>query len=129
MTTATITALAGLLDVIIKIGAFKVGSALLLIAFLPDLIFILIVLLILNKYDKVVGRYDRALTELQKQHDDFRLKYDNNIELVKQVTKIAESLQEVVVYNTQVMQSVHDTVTNNLFCPMVRKDPKVEVRP
>ena len=47
--------------------------------------------------------------------------YENNAELVKNVSRIAENLQDIVLLNTQQMQAVRDLVSNNLYCPLMRK--------
>ena len=96
-------------------------SLLFLVGFGPDILFIIMICVILNKFDITVK-------EMRRQHADFSLKYDNNTLLVKQVIKLAEGNQDVVVLNTQTMQKVSDAVEKNAFCPMMRKDAKVEVR-
>lgn len=114
---AALTALAGILE---KMGSWHTASLVMLVAFLPDVIFVGIVIVQWNKHDK-------ALAEIKKQHNEFITRYDNNIELVKQITKIADGLQDIVILNTQSMQGVRDAVDTNQWCPLVKKDGKVSV--
>lgn len=115
---AALTAISGLLE---RAGNWKIGSLLALLAFLPDIIFVAIIVF-------QSARQDKALTEMKRMHNDFASKYDTNVELVKQVMRLAENLQSIVVLNTQTLQGVQDRIDNNLFCPMVRKSPRVETR-
>lgn len=67
------------------------------------------------------------LSRLQeKRHAAVVQMYENNVELVKGYEKIAEGLQDILVLSTQTMTSVKTSVDNNLFCPLMRKDPKIE---
>jgi hypothetical protein len=52
--------------------------------------------------------------------------YTDNVTLVKSFESIAKSLQDVVILNTQAMQGVKESVDNNIYCPIMRKDPKIE---
>lgn len=65
----------------------------------------------------------------EKRHAEAVQMYENNVHLLKDTQRIAEGLQSIVVLSTQVMTRVDDKIDNNLFCPLMRKDPKVENRP
>jgi hypothetical protein len=62
----------------------------------------------------------------EKRHSAVVRMYTDNVSLVKSFDKIATSLQDVVILNTQVMQGVKESVDKNIYCPLMRKDPKVE---
>lgn len=119
MTPGQIAALTAVADILQRVGTWKTGSLIALVAFMPDIIFVLIIVF-------QSSRQDKTLSEMKRQHDDFAQKYENNVELVKQVTRIAEGLQDVVVLNTQTLQGVKESVDKNIYCPLMRKDPKVE---
>lgn len=52
--------------------------------------------------------------------------YTDNVTLVKSFESIAKSLQDVVILNTQAMQGIKESVDNNIYCPIMRKNPTVE---
>jgi len=62
----------------------------------------------------------------EKRHAEVRQMYEDNVRLVRGYEKLAEGLQDIVVLSTQVMTEVRAAVVANLFCPLMRKDPKVE---
>lgn len=62
----------------------------------------------------------------EKRHAAVVRMYTDNVELVKSFEKIAGSLQDVVILNTQVMQGIKESVDNNIYCPIMRKNPTVE---
>lgn len=64
---------------------------------------------------KVLRRYQADMQEQRRM-------YENNVELVKQVTKIAEQQQDVILLNTRILQSLVDRIDSNQFCPMMRPD-------
>ena len=62
----------------------------------------------------------------EKRHAAVVAMYEKNVSLVENYEKIAKGLQDILVLSTQTMTSVKTSVDNNLFCPLMRKDPKVE---
>jgi hypothetical protein len=54
--------------------------------------------------------------------------YKDNAKLVSAYEKVAEGFQDIVILSTQTMTQVRDRVDSNLFCPLMRKDPRVEKR-
>jgi hypothetical protein len=48
------------------------------------------------------------------------------VKLVIGYEELAEGLQSILVLTTQTMTQVKDKIDANLYCPMMRKDPKVE---
>ena len=60
----------------------------------------------------------------ERRFDAVKRMYENNVELVKTTQQIAQELQQIVIYNIQVMTEVRDMANNNLFCPIVRKETK-----
>ncbi|PKN60669.1 MAG: hypothetical protein CVU53_01880 [Deltaproteobacteria bacterium HGW-Deltaproteobacteria-11] len=62
----------------------------------------------------------------EKRHADVVAMYQHNVELVKNYEAATHDLKDILVLTTQVMTGVKVSVDNNLFCPLMRKDPKVE---
>lgn len=62
----------------------------------------------------------------EKRHAAVVKMYNDSAALVKSYEKIANSLQDIVILSTQTMQGVKQSVDNNIYCPLMRKDPKVE---
>ncbi|MDD2853545.1 MAG: hypothetical protein PHY09_16795 [Desulfuromonadaceae bacterium] len=62
----------------------------------------------------------------EKRHSAVVTMYSDNVSLVKSFDKLANSLQDIVILNTQVMQGMKESVDKNIYCPLMRKDPKVE---
>jgi uncharacterized membrane protein len=67
-----------------------------------------------------------ANRQQEKRHAAVVEMYEKNVGLVESYERIAEGLQDIIVLSTQTMTSVKTSVDNNLFCPLMRKDPKVE---
>lgn len=65
----------------------------------------------------------------EKRHAEVVQMYQDNVQLVKDTARVADGLQSIVVLSTQVMTRVDDKIDNNLFCPLMRKDQKVEKQP
>lgn len=47
--------------------------------------------------------------------------YENNVQLVKDYEKVAVTLHDLVILNTQTLTGVSDRIDNNLYCPFMRK--------
>ncbi|MDA8428174.1 MAG: hypothetical protein M0T70_02860 [Geobacteraceae bacterium] len=62
----------------------------------------------------------------EKRHSEVVNMYEENAKLVKNYETVAKGLQDILVLSTQTMTQVKDRVDNNLYCPLMRKDPKVE---
>jgi len=62
----------------------------------------------------------------EKRHAAVVGMYEHNIELVKNYEHVTGDLKDLLVLSTQTMTGVKFAVDNNLFCPLMRKDPKVE---
>ena len=52
--------------------------------------------------------------------------YEDNVILVKSITEIAEGYRDTLLLSAQAMTRVEGSVAANLYCPLMRKDPKVE---
>lgn len=70
----------------------------------------------------------RILQQYQRDMQEQRKMYENNVELVKRVLTIADEQQEIIIMNTRIQQSLVDRIESNQFCPMVRLK-KVEGTP
>lgn len=62
----------------------------------------------------------------EKRHAAVVQMYQDNVKLVESTQKIAEGFQDIVVLSTQTLTRVQSSIDSNLFCPLMRKDPKVE---
>lgn len=91
-----------------------------------------------DKFDQVVKQQEKRFEQVVKMYEDSRSvqekkfeavvrMYESNVDLVKDYQGIAKNLQDIVLYNTQVMQEVIDISKNNLHCPFIRKQIKPEV--
>jgi hypothetical protein len=106
-----IAALTAISTIFSKVGTWPIGSIVAAIVFGPWL---------------VMGFISRGM---EKRHEAAIKMYEENVKLVINYEKIAEGLQSIIVLSTQTMTSVKNSVDNNLFCPLMRKDPKVEKQP
>jgi hypothetical protein len=62
----------------------------------------------------------KVLAQYREDMNEQRRMYENNAELVRKVTLIAEDLKDIVIMNTQAWIQVKDGIYGNQFCPMVR---------
>lgn len=63
---------------------------------------------------------------IERRHDAAVKMYEENVKLVLNYEKVAEGLHEILVLSTQTMTQVKDKIDANLYCPMMRKDQRVE---
>lgn len=108
MTPEQIAALTAISTIISKVGTWPIGSIIAAVVFGPWV---------------VMGYIARSM---EKRHTAAIQMYENNVELVKNYEKVAEGLQSILVLSTQAMTQVKDRIDANLYCPIMRKDPKVE---
>ena len=77
-------------------------------------------------------RMDRFMSEFQKQTNDILTQYredvatttryyEDNVELVKNYNKLSNELCNVIHMHTQVMTQLVEKISNNMYCPLVRK--------
>jgi len=59
--------------------------------------------------------------QIEKRHTAAVQMYENNVLLVQNYEKIADSLLEVVSLNTQTQTKLQTAIKSNEFCPMVRE--------
>lgn len=110
MNGSDIAMLSSLLDVIRQIGAWPLTAFCVAIVLGPWLG----VWMFTRRYESRI----EAITRM----------YENNVALVEDYGKLADSLQDLVVLNVQAMTNLKAAVDANLFCPLMRKDQKVEVK-
>lgn len=68
-----------------------------------------------------------VITYIQgKRHAAAVRMYEDNVILVKSITEIAEGYRDTLLLSSQAMTRVESSVSSNLYCPLMRKDPKVE---
>ncbi|NDY56322.1 hypothetical protein G3N56_06140 [Desulfovibrio sulfodismutans] len=77
-----------------------------------------------RKRQEALSQYREDMHKVLKAYgDDLKAVaafYRDNVKLVESYEKIADSLQDTVVLNTQVMQKLTDAVCTNQFCPATR---------
>lgn len=108
MTPEQIAALTAISGIVSKVGTWPIGSIIAAVVFGPWL---------------AMGLISRSI---EKRHAAAIKMYEENVKLVVAYEDIAKGLQSIIVLSTQTMTSVKTSVDNNLFCPLMRKDPKVE---
>jgi hypothetical protein len=62
----------------------------------------------------------------EKRHGAVVQMYKDNVKLVENYETVAKGLQDILILSTQTMSQVKTSVDNNLYCPLMRKEPKVE---
>jgi hypothetical protein len=68
-----------------------------------------------------------VITHVQgKRHAAAVKMYEDNVILVKSVTSMAEGYRDTLLLASQSMTKVEGSVAANLYCPLMRKNPKVE---
>lgn len=55
--------------------------------------------------------------------------YEDNVILVKNYETTTGDLKDILVLSTQTMTKVQFSIDSNLFCPLMRKDQRVEKTP
>ena len=108
MTPEQIAALTAISTIISKVGTWPIGSIVAAVVFGPWV---------------VMGFISRGM---EKRHEAAIKMYEENVKLVLAYEKVAEGLQDIIVLSTQTMTQVKDRIDANLYCPVMRKDPKVE---
>ena len=110
MSPEQIAALTAISTIVSKVGTWPIGSIIAAIVFGPWV---------------VMGFIARGM---EKRHEAALKMYDENVKLVVAYEKVAEGLQDIIVLSTQTMTQVKDRIDANLFCPIMRKDQKVEIQ-
>lgn len=122
MTAQDVAALTAIITIIKQIGAWPLATTLIAVVAGPW-----IGLALLTRYSDKQRAADVA--EAARQHAEVVQMYKDNVELVKNYNRTSEALQDIIVLSTQTMTQVRDRVDSNLFCPLMRKDQKVEKQP
>jgi len=106
-----VAALTAIASIVSKVGTWPIGSIMAAVVFGPW-----VMLWILSR-------------GMEKRQEAALKMYEDNVKLVENYEKIANGLQDIIVLSTQKMTQVKDRIDNNLFCPLMRKDQKVEKHP
>ena len=64
----------------------------------------------------------KLFLQMERNMNEMRQMYVDNVELVKDYNRVATDLHDVVVLNAQVMQQLVSDIEKNQFCPLVRKE-------
>ena len=70
---------------------------------------------------KILNQYEKDMQEL-------RHMYESNVKLVNAYEDVAKDLREVVIINTQAMQTISDEIRTNQYCPAIRIEEKKKGR-
>ena len=108
MTPEQIAALTAISTIISKVGTWPIGSIIAAVVLGPWIFMVFI---------------SRGM---EKRHEGVIKMYEDNVKLVVNYEKVAKGLQDIIVLSTQTMTQVKDRIDANLFCPIMRKDPKVQ---
>ncbi len=108
MTPDQIAALTAMSAFMSNVGTWPLGSIAIAITFGPWV---------------AMGFISRSI---EKRHEAAVKMYEDNVKLVVNYEKFAAGMQDILVLNTQTMTQVKERVDSNLFCPMMRKDQRVE---
>lgn len=108
MTPEQIAALTAISTIISKVGTWPIGSIIAAVVFGPWI------------WMWFISR------GMEKRHEAALKMYDENVKLVIAYEKVAEGLHDIIVLSTQTMTQVKDRIDANLFCPIMRKDAKIE---
>lgn len=111
MNPEQVAALTAIASIVSKVGTWPIGSIMAAVVFGPW-----VMLWILSR-------------GMEKRQEAALKMYEDNVKLVENYEKIANGLQDIIVLSTQKMTQVKDRIDNNLFCPLMRKDQKVEKHP
>lgn len=111
MTPDQIAGLTAIATIISKVGTWPIGSILAAIVFGPWV---------------VMWFISRGM---ESRHAAAIKMYEENVKLVENYEQVAKGLQDILILSTQTMTQVKDRVDSNLFCPLMRKDQKVEKQP
>ena len=69
----------------------------------------------------VQDQYGRDMAEQRKM-------YEANVSLCRDFSSVASDLREIVIMNIEKLTRVEETVRQNQFCPLVRKESQIQVR-
>ena len=64
------------------------------------------------------------LKEMDAKHAEVSSYYKENVTLTKTTQQLASSLQDVIAYNTRIMERVLAVAENNMFCPAARENAR-----
>ena len=119
MTPETLTTLAALVTLLKSVGVLPLSM--------------IVALIVLAPWVLMAMALQAMRKDQEKRNDESKLRfeavvqmYKDNVELVKNYERVSEGLQDILILTTQTMTQVLSSVTNNLFCPLMRKDQKVE---
>jgi hypothetical protein len=115
MSPEGIAALQALMKIIEQLGAWPVASLALFFIISPFLL-ITVMLYLLFKWVRKIEEFYNSNVVLVKNYES----------LGKGLTSIAEELRDIVILNTREWSAVGECVRGNQYCPLIRKDRKVE---
>lgn len=68
--------------------------------------------------------FQEALDQQEKRHSEVVRMYENNVELVRTVAKLAQDEAGIIHLNTQAMTRLVDYIEKNFHCPLSRAGAK-----
>lgn len=113
--------LTALMELLLKVGDGSLIPTILAVVIGPWVLCVILVWTV----EKNQSRRHRAVQKM----------YENNVELVKTVEKLAErnektaeSHRDLILMNTQAMTRLTEAIKQNQFCPMQRVETRQEIR-
>ena len=119
MTPETLATMTALITLLKSIGVLPLSMIIVLIVLSPWVL--MAIALQAMRKDQ-----EKRNAETRERFEAVVQMYKDNVELVKNYERVAEGLQDILILSTQTMTQVLSSVSNNLFCPLMRKDQKTE---
>jgi hypothetical protein len=120
------TSVAGVLKILAAIGP----TNLVILMMLPGGLMLVVVVAILIPHIKLIHRYredmQRALAQAEDHQQELRRMYENNVVLVEQAQRTADSLQTTIVKSTAAMSELAVLIRTNQYCPYVRLEKQAK---
>lgn len=111
---ATIKAIALIME---KIGSWPVGTMVFAAVAGPWILQFLLQRSQEQKIDQMDRNYEHRFEEVKRM-------YENNVTLLKTTQELAKNSHELHYYTVEVLTQLKDLISNNLYCPVVRKETK-----
>jgi len=102
MTPGELSTIASFIKILSSVSGWPFGMIVFFIVIGPWIASFLLVYLQSRRFEKVVAMYE------------------NNVKLVKDYSKLAVDLHDVVIMNTQIMTRLVDSIKTNQYCPAIR---------
>ncbi|MBI5634873.1 MAG: hypothetical protein HZA15_15505 [Nitrospirae bacterium] len=117
MTADQVAAITAIAAIFKQIGTWPIGTVFMVVMVGPWIVMVIVAWLQEKRFVSLANGHEKRFEAVVKM-------YEANVQLVKGYDAIAKNLQDLVIMATQTMTQVSDSVTHNLFCPLVRHKAK-----